>query len=77
MVQVVTSMCMEVEVMDMETGQRMLPTQVVDHTLEDLNQHLTSRIIMHIDTSHTVLGVQVVMDLNSSQEEQEVVKVWS
>ena len=74
---VVTSMYMVVAVMDMETGQRMLPTQVVDHTLVDLNQHLTSKMIMHIDTNLTVRGVLVETDLSSSQEEQEVVKVWS
>ena len=77
MVQVVNLMYTVVEVMDMETGQRMLPTQVVDHTLVDLNQHLTSKMIMHIDTNLTVRGVLVEMDLSSSQEEQEVVKVWS
>jgi hypothetical protein len=77
MVQVVNLMYMVVAVMDMETGQRMLPTQVVDHTLVDLNQHLTSKMIMHIDTNLTVRGVLVETDLSSSQEEQEVVKVWS
>ena len=77
MVQVVNLMYTVVAVMDMETGQRMVPTQVVDHTLEDLNQHLTSKMIMHIDTNLTVRGVLVEMDLSSSQEEQEVVKVWS
>ena len=77
MVQVVNLMYTVVEVMDMETGQRMLPTQVVDHTLVDLNQHLTSKMIMLIDTNLTVRGVLVEMDLSSSQEEQEVVKVWS
>ena len=77
MVLVVLITLMVAVVVDMVTGLTMVPIMVVYHTWVDHKQQDTTKIIIHTNISHTVLGVLVVMDHNLVTEVLEDVKVWS
>tara|TARA_A100001035_G_scaffold74722_1_gene57351 strand:+ start:1368 stop:1580 length:213 start_codon:yes stop_codon:yes gene_type:complete len=50
-------------------------TRQVDHTGVEDNLHHTTKVTIHIDTNHIVLGVLVVMVLSMVTEVLEDVKV--
>jgi hypothetical protein len=53
-----------------------MATTLVDHpSWVDLNHHHTAKATIHIDTNHTPHGAQVVTDLSTATEAQEVAKV--